>query len=216
MALTRKFLAAFGIEADKIEEIITAHTETVNALKEQINENKIDANELKTLKDNLKAKEDELKEANKKIKAFEESAWEEKANEWEQKYNDLKTEYDGYKTDIETQELKNTKVNAYKKLLKEAGVSEKRIDSVIKVSDIESISIDKDGNIKDADKLIESVKEEWSDFITATSQQGANTATPPANNGGSTRTKEEIMAIKDRAERQKAIAENPSLFGITE
>ena len=31
MALTRKFLAALGIEADKIDEIINAHSETVDA-----------------------------------------------------------------------------------------------------------------------------------------------------------------------------------------
>jgi hypothetical protein len=35
MALTRKFLAAMGIEAEKVDEIIAAHTETVNALKEE-------------------------------------------------------------------------------------------------------------------------------------------------------------------------------------
>ena len=36
MALTRKFLKALGIEEDKIEEIITAHGETVAALKDEI------------------------------------------------------------------------------------------------------------------------------------------------------------------------------------
>ena len=35
MALTRKFLAALGIEADKVEEIISAHMETVNGLKDE-------------------------------------------------------------------------------------------------------------------------------------------------------------------------------------
>ena len=35
MALTRKFLSALGIEADKIDEIINAHSETVDALKEE-------------------------------------------------------------------------------------------------------------------------------------------------------------------------------------
>ncbi len=36
MALTRKFLAALGIEDDKVDEIIQAHTETVNGLKDEI------------------------------------------------------------------------------------------------------------------------------------------------------------------------------------
>ena len=35
MALTRKMLKAMGIEEEKIDEIIDAHTETVNALKDQ-------------------------------------------------------------------------------------------------------------------------------------------------------------------------------------
>ena len=36
MALTRKFLAAFGIEAEKIDQIIEAHAETVDGLKKEI------------------------------------------------------------------------------------------------------------------------------------------------------------------------------------
>lgn len=220
MALTRKFLTALGIEADKIEEIITAHTETVDALKEQANSSKAEFNELKKSFDST---DNELKEANKKLKAFESGNWEQKYNDLKaesddvtQKYNDLKSEYDGYKSDMEAKETKNAKVSAYKKLLKEAGVSDKRIDSVIKVSNVDDISLDDDGNVKDADKIIESVKTEWSDFISTTSAKGADTAKPPANNGGSTITKDEIMAIKDRSERQKAIAENPKLFGIVE
>ena len=34
MALTRKFLKALGIEDDKVDEIITAHSDTVNALED--------------------------------------------------------------------------------------------------------------------------------------------------------------------------------------
>ena len=36
----------------------------------------------------------------------------------------------------------------------------------------------------------------------------------PIASSPSKRTKEEIMAIKDGAERRKAIAENPELFGL--
>ena len=35
------------------------------------------------------------------------------------------------------------------------------------------------------------------------------------NNPANTKTKEEIMAIKDGVERRKAIAENPGLFGLS-
>ena len=48
MALTRRSLKAMGIEDEKIDEIIAAHAETVDALKEQ--------------RDNYKAQADELAE----------------------------------------------------------------------------------------------------------------------------------------------------------
>ena len=44
---------------------------------------------------------------------------------------------------------------------------------------------DKDGNLKDADKLTENIKAEWSDFIQTQEQQGADVPNPPSNNGGS-------------------------------
>ena len=43
MALTRKCLSALGIEAEKIDEIISAHTETVDGLKDEIAKYKGDA-----------------------------------------------------------------------------------------------------------------------------------------------------------------------------
>ena len=58
MALTRKFLSALGIEEAKIDEIISAHADTVNALKEQRDGYKADADKLPTVQrelDDLKA-----------------------------------------------------------------------------------------------------------------------------------------------------------------
>lgn len=59
MALTRKFLAAMGIDNEKIDEIITAHSETVEALKEQRDSFKAEADNLTSVtrdRDDLKAK----------------------------------------------------------------------------------------------------------------------------------------------------------------
>ena len=36
----------------------------------------------------------------------------------------------------------------------------------------------------------------------------------PPGGGGTGKTRDEIMAIKDTAERQQAIADNPELFGL--
>ena len=80
-------------------------------------------------------------------------------------------------------------------------------------SELDKIELDEDGKIKDVDKLKESIKKEWADFIVAEGQKGANTATPPANEGAKM-SKEDILKIKDPAARQKAMYENSELFGI--
>ena len=136
-------------------------------------------------------------------------------NSFEKQYNDLKKEYDDYKAGVETKELNAKKESAYKALLKDAGVSDKRFDSILKVTSLDGIELGEDGKIKDAENLTKSIKSEWADFIVSENKQGAKTPTPPANNGGTTKTKEEIMAIKDGVERRKAIAENPGLFGLS-
>lgn len=172
MALSRKMLAAMDIPAEKIDEIIQAHTETVTALKEQIDTLKADANKLPDVEAKLKDAETKLKEAD--------------SAGWEKKYTDLKSEYDGFKSDIETKKAKDAKETAYRKLLTDAGISEKRIAAVMKVSGptLESLKLNEDGTVQDAEKLSENVKKEWADFIVTEQVKGANPPTPPANNGG--------------------------------
>ena len=130
------------------------------------------------------------------------------------KYDKLKTEYDNFKNETEAKETRIQKQDAYKEILKKAGIPEKRFAVILKTVDLDDLKIS-DGKLVDADKLEKSVKEEWSDFIVTTQETGVNSANPPSNSGGkSTMTKKEIMEIKDTAERQKAIAENHELFGF--
>lgn len=177
MALSRKFLSAMGIEADKVDEIITAHAETVNALKEERDTARKEA------EDN-KAAAEKLPEVEKELDALKAKAAEEAENGFEKKYKDLKTEYDKYKADTEAKETAAKKQAAYRALLKDAGVSEKRIDSVMKVTDLSNIELAEDGKVKDADKKADDIKKEWADFIQTEGEQGVNPATPPGNNGG--------------------------------
>lgn len=170
MALTRKFLSALGIDADKIDEIIEAHTDTVNGLKEDRDKYKADAEKLPTVQKEL----DELKDAAEKNKD----------NPYKAQYEDLKQEFEDYKAGITAKETAEKKTAAYRKLLKDAGVSEKRIDSILKVSDVDSIELDDDGNVKDADKKTDAIKEEWADFIVKEEKRGAPEPNPPAATGG--------------------------------
>lgn len=193
MALSRKLLANFGIEEDKIDEIIKAHSETVEALKEERDGYKSKAE----LYD--KAQKD-LEEAKKTIEELN------KEDAYKVKYEALKEDFDAYKKGIETEKTNNSKSAAYKKLLKEIGIADKRIDAVARLADLDKIKIDKDGNIEGADELKKSLTDEWSDFITTDGKEGAGVDNPPANNGV-VKTREEIMKIKDTQERQKAWGE---------
>lgn len=207
MSLTRKFLSALGIEADKVDEIIIAHTETVNALKEERENYKAEA-------EKYKAEAEKIPVIQKELDAVKEAAENNPDAAYKEQYDALKKEYDAYKADVENRETKAKKTDAYTALLKKAGIQEKRIPVIIKVSQIDKIEFDKDGNVKNADELEKSIKEEWSEFIPKEKTEGAHTSTPPEGKPGDDgMTKESIMAIKDRAERQKAISEHHNLFG---
>ena len=62
MSLTRKFLSAMGIESDQVDEIIKAHTETVNGIKKELDEYKDNADNIDTLKSENKRLSEELKQ----------------------------------------------------------------------------------------------------------------------------------------------------------
>ena len=117
--------------------------------------------------------------------------------------------------DVTAKETKRTKEHAIREFYKGVGVSEKRLDAVMKVTDFDSFELDKDGKIKDADKHTETAKSEWADFIETTTTRGANTATPPANNSGAKMSKADIYKKDDKGryvlsteERQRALIEN--------
>ena len=210
MALSRKFLSALGIEADKIDQIIEAHTDSLEGIKaerdkykEQIDNGKTDA----------EAKEKELADTRKELEDLKKQV-ETDAKEREGKdYDKLKKEFDDYKAEQEAKATNAAKESALKELLADMKMSEKGSKQVLKWMGVADIELDENGKIKDASNLRKSIKEDWGDYIQSEGAKGADTSNPPDNNGGGTMTKEEIMKIKDRAERQKAISENHELFG---
>lgn len=194
MALSRKFLAALGIEADKVDEIINAHSETVEALKEERDSFKEKAEKFdKTQKD--------LEAANQKIEDLS------KDDAYKVKYEALKEDFDEYKKNAETEKSNHNKLAAYKNLLKEIGISEKRIDSVARFVELDKIQLDKDGKIEGLEEMKKNLTTEWADFIVKDGKEGAGTSTPPDGSTPTAKTKEEIMKIKDTQERQKAWVE---------
>lgn len=164
MALTRKALKAMGLTDEQVDSVIEMHTETVDGLKGQI-----------TQKDqtiaSLTKERDDFKSAS------------EKSIEDDDKYKALKKEYDDYKKGIEEGQTKAKVEAAYKELLKGAGISEKYIEKIIKVTDLSKAKLDKDGKLEKADELTKAAKEEWPEFVGKDGVKGAETANPPDNDG---------------------------------
>ena len=186
MALTRKSLKAMGIEEDKIDLIIESHTESTDALKQQRDEYKAKAEAKATTSTEPKPKNPEP------------------SDEYKAKYDAEKKAFEDYKANIAAEKAEADKRAKYRELIVKAGVDSKRVDSVLKVSDLSEIKV-KDGAIEGADDLVESIKEDWADFIPTTQKVGANAPNPPKNDGGAKKL-EDITKMQDPVARQEALA----------
>lgn len=160
MALTRKFLSALGIEADKVDEIISAHAETVEGLKEQIAQFKADAEKLPKVQEELE-----------KAKAAAKDGGE---------YEKLKEQFDKYKAEVAEKETLAAKKTALQKVAKDAGLTDAGIAKALKYSDFGKIELDDKGEAKNASDLMKGLKEEWAEYIGSTETKGADTPKPPA------------------------------------
>lgn len=193
MALTRSFLKGMGLTEEQVSAIVEAHTETTNALKVQRDNYKADADKLNDVQrelDDLKAKGD---------------------GGWQEKYESEHLEFEKYKKGQSEAKAKADKVEAFKNILKEIGVSENRIDSIVKVTSLDGYEL-KDGKFENVEDIKQSATEEWKDFIVSSSTEGKRTETPPGNAGGKVLTKEEIYKTDEKGryvltteERQQAL-----------
>lgn len=162
--------------------------------------------QIKDERDKYKAEADKLEAAQKELDAL-------KADDFKSLYEKEHKDYEDYKAKI-AREADAAKVRAeYRKLLTECNVSEKRLDAILKVTDFSNMKLEKDGGLKDAEDLKKAIKADWAEFVTETHTQGVPVQNPPQVNSGG-KTRQEILTIKDTAERQKAIAENHQLFGF--
>ena len=213
MALSRKMLSAMGIGAEQIEQIIEAHTETVTGLKQQISDL---GDQLATAKETGSADSNKLQDVQKKYDDLLAQVEADKKAREGKDYDALKKEFDDYKAEQEAKATKTAKEKAFRGLLSDMKVSDKGISMIMKYMGVSGIELDEEGKLKDATALRKAVKEDWGDYIPTVETKGADTKQPPTDGkgGAGAKTREEIMAIKDSAERQKAIADNPSLFGI--
>ena len=166
MAFTRKGIREIigeGCTEEIENQLMALHLGVVDPLKDQVAQYKADAEKLPQVQKELD---------------------DEKANSYKEKYEKEHNDFVAYKKNVDEKETVAKKSAAYKELLKETGISEKRLDAILKVSSVNDVEFGDDGKVKNADKIKESIKTEWADFIVTEGTKGADTHTPPENNGG--------------------------------
>lgn len=199
MSFTRTFLKTMSLTDEQISAIMEEHVAVTDALKKQ--------------RDDYKAEADKLPGIQKQLDAL--KSGEDYKAKYEAEHKALEEYKAQVKADADLAKIKD----AYRELLKEEKISEKRLDAVIRLTDFSNMKLDKDGHLENADQLRESIKNEWSDYITTTRTERENVATPPGNTGSGKMTREDIFKKDEHGryvltteERQKAIAENPQAF----
>ena len=192
MALTRKMLKGMGLTDEQVDAIIEGHQETVTGLRSQITN---------------PTPKPEPKEKGKNI-----NTQSEEQDEWKTKYEQLVAEN-------ELKEENRKKEEALKALLADSKLSDKGQAKALKYTSLDDIELGQDGKIKGGKRLLDTLCEEWSDYVTEENTEGTETESSGGgnNSGGSSGTKmtrEEIMKIPDAGKRQAAIAENHELFNF--
>lgn len=199
MALTRKMLKGMGLTEEQADTIIEAHTETVDGLKEQL---KAAENKAKTA-DDLQKELDGLK-----------------ANggpDYKAKYEKEHSDFEAFKSEVTAKETKAAKEKAARAYFEAKNITGNNLAIALRGAkdEISGIELDDKGGIKDSKALDALVDGEFASLVVKSSARGVATATPPGSkSGGSSMTKAEILAIKDTAQRQAAIAEHHELFGF--
>lgn len=181
MALTktqlREILSAAGVSSDSLEgaiqKIMDGHVTSVNALREE-------RDDYKAKMDTYKKDADQLSVVQKELNDLKEKG----DPDWQKKYDDEHAAFEAYKTQVSEEKSKAEKSGLYRKLLKDCNVDEKRIDAIMKVTDVDSLKL-KDGKLDGEDSLKETVKTEWAGFINTEQTKGSPVGNPPANGGGS-------------------------------
>lgn len=171
MALTRKFLKALGIEDEKVDEIISAHTETVDALKAERDGYKVDAEKLPGV-------QSQLDDANAALNDTKDGGF-------KAKYEAEHQAFEEYKADIAAKETHAAKESAVKAYFREKGIADKSMTLAMRYigADVDALEL-ADGKIKDTKSLDDAIAGDLSSLVVTTGTKGADTATPPDGGTG--------------------------------
>lgn len=204
MALTRKSLKAMGLTDEQVDSIVEMHAETVDGLKDKLKTAEEKANKLDGV-------EKELND----LKAQGDGGYKEKYEKEHKAFTD-------YKADVERKASHATKEAAVKAYLESKNITGANLKIAMRAVGNMIDGMELDGEkLAATDSLDELIKDggDLAGLVVKTSTKGADTANPPANNGGKAMTRADLYKkdehgryIMSAQERQKALAENPDLM----
>jgi hypothetical protein len=201
MALSRSFLKSAGLTDEQISAVTEEHTNVTNRMQKEIDKYKEIADKLPDVQKEL----DKLKGG----------------EDWQKKYEDEHKAFEDFKKDQTAKETKAAKESAARAYFEGKSITGRNLNIAMRGAkdEINGLELDADGKIKDTSALDALVGGEYAALVVTTQTRGANTATPPAGNGGSKLTRADIYKKDDHGryvmstvERQKALAENPDLM----
>ena len=213
MALTkatvREILSSAGVDAENlssaVSKIIDGHVNSIDALRDEISEKKADVEKYRKEAEKVGDLSQKLAEANKKLEGMKDL--EKKAGEFDK----LQKEFNDYKAEQDKKALNTKRTELLKDMLKDMKITS---DDGIKLGVkwyADKVELGEDGKISNGKDLRKEITEDLGSYISNTTKEGADTSTPPANDGKKM-TIEQIDAIEDTAERQKAMAQNLDLY----
>lgn len=160
--LTRKFLRALGVEEDKIDEIVTAHQDTLDAIKAE--------------RDGLKTSADKLAEAQAEVTRLTSEL--EKAKSSSGDAAKVQADFDAYRQQVDKERADALNTSDLLDIAREAGVQRESFRSMIaRDFDMGRIQRGEDGKVSNRAELVEAIKSGYADCI----GEITNTGTPPTN-----------------------------------
>ena len=188
MAFTRSFLESVGLNKEQVSAVMEEHVAVTDGLKKDRDTYKAEAEKVPDLEEKVKAQADN--------------------EDYKTKYEQEHTAFESYKAKA-AQEAESAKVSAaYRKLLTEEKISEKRLDAILRVTDLSAMKLTKDGKLEGEAKLRESIKTDWAEFITKKEERGAGVDNPPDHDN----TTFETMSLAEKMQYANA---HPSDAAVT-
>ena len=129
-------------------------------------------------KERYKAKLTEIDQLKEQQQTAEDNAT--TAGKWKDKFTELDKDFKAFKAQVAEEKTLESKKAVFRKIAKDAGLSEKGIEKAVKYADWDKIELDEKGEIKDAPGQVKALREEWPEHIVTKVENNDPTPTPPA------------------------------------